>query len=302
MLGHGIAELPNGLAEARDVMERVGESIHVEMEKRISVLSVMGTLGPMIGLVGTLMGMIKAFSAIAQGGAELDAQRVAGAISMALVITLEGVSLSVMAIWCFSFFRNRVSVITTNVGIEADQFLRHLAHAARAKSPAAPRAEPARRPVPWRGPSRGRNDGVIMAGLESEGKPNLTPMLDMVFQLITFFMVVANFQAASVAKDLELPVIGSARPVDTRGLESVLVLNIDKDGTLKAHGRTQPVREFLQQEAQAVLLSEGRFHPELALGQELPTLVVIRRTGGRRSATSTAWCGRARNSASASSP
>ena len=136
LLSHGIAELPNGLAEARDVMERVGESIHVEMEKKISVLAVLGTLGPMIGLVGTLMGMIKAFGEIAQGGAELNAQRIALAISMALVITLEGVSLSVPAIWFFSLFRNRVSLITTNVGVEADQFLRHFAHAARAKAPA----------------------------------------------------------------------------------------------------------------------------------------------------------------------
>jgi biopolymer transport protein ExbB len=136
LLSTGITELPNGLAEARDAMERVGESIRVEMEKRISVLAVLGTLGPMIGLVGTLMGMIKAFSEIAQGGAELNAQRIALAISMALVITLEGVSLSVPAIWFFSLFRNRVSVITTNAGVEADQFLRHFAHAARAKTPA----------------------------------------------------------------------------------------------------------------------------------------------------------------------
>jgi biopolymer transport protein ExbB len=131
-------------------MERVGESIRVEMEKRISVLAVLGTLGPMIGLVGTLMGMIRAFGAIAQGGAELDPQKVAKAISMALVITLEGVSLAVMAIWCFSLFRNRVSVITTNVGVEADQFLRHFAHAARAKAPAGAGAAgiPGARPVP----------------------------------------------------------------------------------------------------------------------------------------------------------
>jgi biopolymer transport protein ExbD len=110
-----------------------------------------------------------------------------------------------------------------------------------------------------------------MAELESEGKPNLTPMLDMVFQLITFFMVVANFKAASIEKDLALPVVGSARPVDTRGIESLMVLNIDRDGNLRAMGRRQPVREFIEQEANAVRLA-GR----LDFGQELPTLVVVR--------------------------
>jgi biopolymer transport protein ExbD len=121
-----------------------------------------------------------------------------------------------------------------------------------------------------------------MADFETEGKPNLTPMLDMVFQLITFFMVVANFKAASIAKDLELPVLGSARPVDTRGLDSVLILNIDKEGNLKAHGRAQPIREFIDQEAQIVLLSERRYRPELEIGQELPTLVVVRADRGTK--------------------
>ena len=48
-------------------------------------------------------------------------------------------------------------------------------------------------------------------------EPNLTPMLDMVFQLVTFFMLVINFQAASLDMSLKLPVVGSARPVETRG-------------------------------------------------------------------------------------
>ena len=60
-------------------------------------------------------------------------------------------------------------------------------------------------------------------------EPNLTPILDMVFQLITFFMLVINFKSASMDLDLALPVIGSARPVDTGGQEELLILNIDKE-------------------------------------------------------------------------
>ena len=48
-------------------------------------------------------------------------------------------------------------------------------------------------------------------------QPNLTPLLDMVFQLITFFMLVINFKDASLDLSLKLPVVGSARPVDTKG-------------------------------------------------------------------------------------
>src|SRR5262249_34601447 len=73
----GIAELPNGLAEAREAMERVGEAATVEMEKKISMLAVIGTLGPMIGLLGTLKGMIASFSVIALSDVQLKASQVA---------------------------------------------------------------------------------------------------------------------------------------------------------------------------------------------------------------------------------
>lgn len=141
-LSTGIAELPNGLAEARDVMERVGESITVAMEKKISMMAVLGTLGPMIGLLGTLKGMIASFSVIAMSDTQMKASEVAGGISEALLLTFEGVALSVPAIYFFSLFRNRVSHISTQAMLEADQFLRHFAHAARAKG-GAPAGAPA---------------------------------------------------------------------------------------------------------------------------------------------------------------
>jgi biopolymer transport protein ExbB len=132
-LSTGIGELPNGLAEAREAMEKVGESVTAEMDKKISMLAVLGTLGPMIGLLGTLTGMIESFQSIARGGENLNPQEVAGGISKALVLTLLGVGLSVPAIYFYALFRNRVSMISVTTMVRADQFLRHFAHAARGK-------------------------------------------------------------------------------------------------------------------------------------------------------------------------
>jgi biopolymer transport protein ExbB len=120
------------------------------MEKKISMLAVLGTLGPMIGLLGTLKGMIGAFSVIAMSDVQLKASQVAGAISEALVLTFEGVALSVPSIYFFSLFKSRVTYISTQAMLEADQFLRHFAHAARGKGgaagpgPAAPATKPAK--------------------------------------------------------------------------------------------------------------------------------------------------------------
>ena len=138
LLTTGISELPNGLAEARESMERVGDSVTVEMEKKISMLAVLGTLGPMIGLLGTLMGMIESFSVIARRDVQLNASKVAKGISTSLVLTFEGVGLAVPAIYFFALFRNRVAHISVTTVVAADHFLRQFSHAARSKKPAEP--------------------------------------------------------------------------------------------------------------------------------------------------------------------
>ncbi len=115
----------------------------------------------------------------------------------------------------------------------------------------------------------------------SSAEPNLTPMLDMVFQLVTFFMLVMNFKAASLDLTLHLPVVGSAKPVDTKGQEDLLILNIDAQGNLKVYGATKPdVKSYIAGEAQASLLAARREKPDIKSGDELPSTVVIRADKG----------------------
>ncbi len=141
----GIAELPSGLTEAREVMDRTADAETVDMERKISMLAVIGTLGPMIGLVGTLKGMISSFSAIAMGGTTLRADQVAEGISEALVLTFEGVALSVPAIFFFAVFKNRVAKISVETLLAADELVRRLVQQAKQKPTAAAQAPVAAR-------------------------------------------------------------------------------------------------------------------------------------------------------------
>jgi biopolymer transport protein ExbB len=122
----GMTELRLGLDEARERLERKSELLTNKMERSISILAVIGTLGPLIGLLGTLKGMISSFGEIARAGAVLDPSRVAEGISEALVITFEGVALSVPAIFLFSYFRNQISSISTSITLLADDQLRSI--------------------------------------------------------------------------------------------------------------------------------------------------------------------------------
>jgi biopolymer transport protein ExbD len=98
----------------------------------------------------------------------------------------------------------------------------------------------------------------------------------MVFQLVTFFMLVINFKAASLDLKLHLPVIGSARPVDTKGQDELLILNINAQGQLTVYGFIKDVKSYIAGEANASLLSAKRKNPKIKQGDELPTMVVIR--------------------------
>ena len=117
----------------------------------------------------------------------------------------------------------------------------------------------------------------------ASAEPNLTPMLDMVFQLITFFMLVINFKSASMDLNMKLPVVGSARPVETKGQEDLLILNINQEGKFTIYGIIRDdIENYIAAEAQASALKARGSNPEYKVGDELPTTVVIRADVGTR--------------------
>ncbi len=123
VLGAGVRKLPNGLEPARRAMELANEDVTMQMEHRTTYLATVGTLGPMIGLVGTVYGMIKSFQVIAQAGASPQASDLAAGISTALFATLEGIAISIPAIYFYAMFRNRIARLSLVVGMMADPLL-----------------------------------------------------------------------------------------------------------------------------------------------------------------------------------
>jgi biopolymer transport protein ExbB len=68
--------------------------------------------------------MIASFSVIATAGAQMKASEVAAGISEALVLTFEGVALSLPAIYFYSMFKDRIAVLTVDVQNMSDEFIR----------------------------------------------------------------------------------------------------------------------------------------------------------------------------------
>jgi biopolymer transport protein ExbD len=106
-------------------------------------------------------------------------------------------------------------------------------------------------------------------------EPNLTPLLDMVFQLITFFMLVINFKGASMDLSLKLPVLGSARPLEWKGRLEPLMVNINRQGLVHVYGQTVEIEPYIKREAK-VLRSQLKAQGTTVGDEGFPVPVVVR--------------------------
>jgi biopolymer transport protein ExbD len=116
---------------------------------------------------------------------------------------------------------------------------------------------------------------------EFKAEPNLTPLLDVVFQLITFFMLVINFSSENYDQRVRLPVAESARPIEDeqRVSEDRLVLNVDSDGHLLIGGEVQPLHKAIQtihHQAELVKLNLRAGGKKLDASGSLPTTIILR--------------------------
>jgi len=88
--------------------EQAGEEAAVRRFRRLEWLNVLGQVSPMIGLFGTVYGMIVAFQAVAASGGQADPALLAGGIGTALVTTFWGLLVAVPALLAYALLRNRV--------------------------------------------------------------------------------------------------------------------------------------------------------------------------------------------------
>jgi biopolymer transport protein ExbB len=117
MLSAGLAKLSRGYEKAREAMQEVGEEENMKIEHRLSYLALVGTVAPMVGLFGTVHGMITSFAVIATMQEQPSPSQLAGGISTALFTTLLGLFIAIPAITAYNILRNRTHRLVLEVGI-----------------------------------------------------------------------------------------------------------------------------------------------------------------------------------------
>jgi biopolymer transport protein ExbB len=123
VLSAGLAKLSQGYPQAIEAMQEVGEEETMKLEHRLSYLALIGTVSPMVGLLGTVDGMVRSFMVIARSETSPRPSELAVGISTALITTLVGLWIAIPAIAIYGILRNRFQRLTLEVGIIAESLM-----------------------------------------------------------------------------------------------------------------------------------------------------------------------------------
>ena len=122
----GLVKMSDGVAVAKQAMEDTADEEIMRLKHRLSYLGTIATVAPMLGLLGTVYGMILAFSVIAKGGPP-QASELAGGISTALVTTQIGLMIAIPALILFEVFKNRLARFILELNVQMENSLQRLA-------------------------------------------------------------------------------------------------------------------------------------------------------------------------------
>jgi biopolymer transport protein ExbB len=134
VLAAGLSKLNRGYGEAVEGMQEVGEDENMAMEHKLSYLALIGSVAPMIGLMGTVYGMIDSFSEIATSAEQPKPSQLARGISMALFTTLEGLAVAIPAMIAYSILRNRVARFVLEVGMVSEGLMSRFSSAGKGRT------------------------------------------------------------------------------------------------------------------------------------------------------------------------
>jgi len=112
----------------RQVVEGEGVRQVGRLQSQVTYLMDIGVIAPMIGLLGTVMGMLRSFSTVALNIAKVKPMELADGVSQALITTAAGLCVAIPAMIAYSIFRGRLAKLTANMEMVAADVVTTLVH------------------------------------------------------------------------------------------------------------------------------------------------------------------------------
>lgn len=118
ILAAGLLNRHHDRAIMKEAIEETGRQVVVDMERFLNTLGTVAQVTPLLGLLGTVVGMIKVFTAITAEGVG-NASQLAGGISEALITTAAGLAVAIPALMCYRYFQRKVDELVISMEQES---------------------------------------------------------------------------------------------------------------------------------------------------------------------------------------
>ncbi len=123
VIHQGVAEAAHGYASMERAMEEAAEERTTKLLRKIELLNIIGNVSPMLGLLGTVYGMIRAFSQIVRVRGMPEPSQLAEAVGIALVTTFWGLIVAIPALAVYAVMRNRIDALTSEAMMVAQEMV-----------------------------------------------------------------------------------------------------------------------------------------------------------------------------------
>jgi len=122
ILAAGLVNLEHGREIMKESVEDTGRHVVLELERYLNTLGTIAAISPLLGLLGTVLGMIKVFTVITTQGVG-DPEVLAGGISEALITTAAGLSVAIPSLMFYRYFRGRIDMLVVRMEEEATKMI-----------------------------------------------------------------------------------------------------------------------------------------------------------------------------------
>jgi biopolymer transport protein ExbB len=123
VISAALNEAGNGYGAMQRAIEEAGDNQTTKALRPIEYLNVLGNIAPMIGLFGTVYGMIRAFDQLQASGGKPDPAQLAGGISTAMITTFWGLIVAIPALASYALIRNKIDALTSEGILIAEEVI-----------------------------------------------------------------------------------------------------------------------------------------------------------------------------------
>jgi biopolymer transport protein ExbB len=123
MIEKGINRLGRPLQDVNTAIENVGNLEVASLEKGVALLSTSAGAAPMLGFLGTVTGMVRAFYDMANAGNNIDIQLLSNGIYQAMITTVAGLIVGIMAYLAYNYIVSRISTVVNKLEASTMEFM-----------------------------------------------------------------------------------------------------------------------------------------------------------------------------------